>query len=802
MFTRKEGRRTIGATLKEKYFGLNADCTFSSYYPKRGQITESDSCGGWLVAGMVGYLLCNKVSCSSFHRGNVFDLLMVLIEDLDLPTKRKKAHECFGITHVTGSKRTALDSPLLSPIKSRRIVGFEDQSTFTSSTPEKSDTRNTTFVKERLNSRLSDFEMSSFETPEKIPDLSGITDVEETTGKNDTAISFSKREESDEMSVTVESAVDSSRGSGVNSVTFESDIDGPDENSAAAFDSFVRESPAEAKAEDFISGNGVGARAVGGHGMTSKKFLSANDIFLLLNNRDDKPKVELIPNEIKENVYFLVSEKRNMMRSEIGQTKQYPDDCGAWNDGRTVNSYFIKGDNNGMKSITMKNGAFCTEKRSEVYTLSRYYIELIRCNTYKRRISRLIRPNCNQSDDISVIEYTGEYPVKLASHGNALHHDTAYVRTNPKVLEKITSMVDTRTPRDVYKSMVFNDSINAPKDFKQVRNIKYRQQKKHGIQEGVKGNLADEILECLSMVDSCDFVRDLGKTKGKMPNIVCYTENQKKDLQFFLSQKSGNAIGVNRTFNLGVFYVTALVYKNLRVVRKDNENEHPLCIGVFIHRDAKFPAYNYFFVTIKSSLCSEYSVESFEIRLGKDMIIGSDEEQTLMNAIASHFPASEHFLCTKHLKDGTRAYMQTKVGVPQKDRKIITKQIFGEDGIVNADDTAEFDARSKKILKDIVKYPKFATYFQKKLKPTVENFVSDPARRSKSTTTWTNNNCESLNHIMKLDADWKVQTTPALINMVHEMTQLYFKDLKRSLYGEGNYRLYGKYNKYLINLVI
>ena len=46
-------------------------------------------------------------------------------------------------------------------------------------------------------------------------------------------------------------------------------------------------------------------------------------------------------------------------------------------------------------------------------------------------------------------------------------------------------------------------------------------------------------------------------------------------------------------------------------------------------------------------------------------------------------------------------------------------------------------------------------YFQKKLKPT----VSDPARRSESTTTWTNNNCESLNHIMKLDADWKVQTT-------------------------------------------
>ena len=82
-----------------------------------------------------------------------------------------------------------------------------------------------------------------------------------------------------------------------------------------------------------------------------------------------------------------------------------------------------------------------------------------------------------------------------------------------------------------------------------------------------------------------------------------------------------------------------------------------------------------FFSDDTSSLCSGYSVESFAIRLGKDMIFGIDEEQALLvNAIASNFPASEHFLCTKHLKDGTRAYMQAKVGVPQKDRKIIRKK--------------------------------------------------------------------------------------------------------------------------------
>ena len=53
------------------------------------------------------------------------------------------------------------------------------------------------------------------------------------------------------------------------------------------------------------------------------------------------------------------------------------------------------------------------------------------------------------------------------------------------------------------------------------------------------------------------------------------------------------------------------------------------------------------------------------------MYIESDEELDLTNAIDINFPASNRLLCTKHLNDGTRAYLQTKVGVPQKDRNDI-----------------------------------------------------------------------------------------------------------------------------------
>ena len=138
--------------------------------------------------------------------------------------------------------------------------------------------------------------------------------------------------------------------------------------------------------------------------------------------------------------------------------------------------------------------------------------------------------------------------------------------------------------------MVMGDSLQAPRDFKQVRNVKHqklKREKQNNI--GFKNNLADEVLECISLVDTHEFVQHWSKAKGKMPNFICYTENQLQDLIFFLSQKSTNPIGVDRTFNLGKFFVTALVYKNLRVVRSQNSSEHPIFIGpVFIHLGAYY----------------------------------------------------------------------------------------------------------------------------------------------------------------------------------------------------------------------
>ena len=61
------------------------------------------------------------------------------------------------------------------------------------------------------------------------------------------------------------------------------------------------------------------------------------------------------------------------------------------------------------------------------------------------------------------------------------------------------------------------------------------------------------------------------------------------------------------------------------------------------------------------------------MRIGKYTHIGSDDELALTKAIDFNLPASIRFLCTKHLRDGTLAYLQTKVGVPQEERNEICR---------------------------------------------------------------------------------------------------------------------------------
>ena len=113
--------------------------------------------------------------------------------------------------------------------------------------------------------------------------------------------------------------------------------------------------------------------------------------------------------------------------------------------------------------------------------------------------------------------------------------------------------------------------------------------------------------------------------EDQVPNIILYTNEQILDLKHFVKYAKNQQIGIDRTFNLGRYYVTTLVYKNQRIIRKPSKNnieEHPIFMGpVMLHKDATFKTYKSFLEHIANE------VGAVELRLSED--IGTDDEKAL-----------------------------------------------------------------------------------------------------------------------------------------------------------------------------
>jgi len=161
------------------------------------------------------------------------------------------------------------------------------------------------------------------------------------------------------------------------------------------------------------------------------------------------------------------------------------------------------------------------------------------------------------------------------------------------------------------------------------------------------------------------------------------------------------------------------------------------------------------------------------------MEFGSDDEKGITKAIEHVFPLATRYLCTKHLKDNVRHYLQNKIGVEKGERDIIMAQIFGTGGITDANNTIDFESRSEHLETIINKqHPTFAPYFTNSLKPRLQKYVFEPSRRNTEHVNWTNNNAESINNILKLSVDWKPKHAQDLIHKLFSVTAP-FRGLKK-----------------------
>ena len=167
---------------------------------------------------------------------------------------------------------------------------------------------------------------------------------------------------------------------------------------------------------------------------------------------------------------------------------------------------------------------------------------------------------------------------------------------------------------------------------------------------------------------------------------------------------------------------------------------------MFLHWEGSFLSYHTFLSHIKARV--QESVNNIDLR------IGSDDESGLTKAIDSVFPNIGRLLCTKHMKDNVSDHLKNKIGCKDADRLTIT---FGLNGLSSTTDITEFNIRANDIRAE---HPYFADYFDKHVKTRLYEFVTVPKQQLKHDRLWTNNNCESINHVFKRAIDWKPKPIP------------------------------------------
>ena len=146
-------------------------------------------------------------------------------------------------------------------------------------------------------------------------------------------------------------------------------------------------------------------------------------------------------------------------------------------------------------------------------------------------------------------------------------------------------------------------------------------------------------------------------------------------------------------------------------------------------------------------------------------------------------------------------YLSKKVGVNDKDKKLIVNSLFGENGLTDANSTVIFDHRLIDVNELLTeKASDFKKYMDNRLAPMIRDHVNLPSRLKKMDKDWTNNNAESINNILKIGTNHKVEDMPDLIDIIYRLVKSMYKDVEKAFVGLGNYKLRPSYDHYKISV--
>ncbi|WAR28795.1 hypothetical protein MAR_014499, partial [Mya arenaria] len=94
----------------------------------------------------------------------------------------------------------------------------------------------------------------------------------------------------------------------------------------------------------------------------------------------------------------------------------------------------------------------------------------------------------------------------------------------------------------------------------------------------------------------------------------------------------------------------------------------------------------------------------------------------------------------------------------------------------------------------------FLPYLNGRIAPLIKNHVHIPKRVRNIDSNWTNNNAESMNNLLKIGTNHKIEDMTDLIDIIYRIVQSMYIDVEKSIVSMGNYKLTQPYEHHKMSV--
>ena len=253
------------------------------------------------------------------------------------------------------------------------------------------------------------------------------------------------------------------------------------------------------------------------------------------------------------------------------------------------------------------------------------------------------------------------------------------------------------------------------------------------------------------------------------------------DRVLLLNSPSAQLLSYDTTFQLGDFYVSVLCFRHTLF------KEAPVIPAAFLVHERKFEEHHKELFSVCTKIVRSLNHTTCP------MVI--DEEVAIVNAVAQVIPQVPQLRCWNHIFRAVMAWLR-KHGAPCQDTSVYLSDIRD---LFHLPTEEEYTSKLAS-MKQRWSAP-FSDYYTNHIHPDIQSIARwaiEPYGVYHPYSGVTNNQSESLNHVLKQLQEWRESPLDCMILALNHLQSYYKVEIMRGQHGLGKYHLHLQYRK-LIN---